>query len=69
MLFYGIFAAINLSFLIKKIFSLTMFGQFKSLNLLNETSATFFIRNQNFLKQQNTTAGTRVWVKKKINLL
>jgi hypothetical protein len=66
-IFYGIFTAINLSFLIKKIFSFLNFSQIKNINLLSEINSTFFIRNQNFLKQQNTSAGTRVWIKKKLS--
>lgn len=65
MLFYGIFAAIILCFLIRKIFVTLNYSQLKNLNLLNEMNSIFFIRNQNFLRQQNTSAGTRVWIKKK----
>lgn len=65
MLFYGIITAISLSFLIKRIFSLTSLSQIKNFNLLLEPNSVFFIRNQNFIKQQNTSAGTRVWIKKK----
>ena len=67
MLFYGIFGAINLCFLIKKVFTFLNYSQLKNINILNEINTTFFIRNQNFLKQQNTSAGTRVWLKKKSN--
>jgi hypothetical protein len=28
-------------------------------------NSIFFIRNQNFLKQQNTSTGARVWLKNK----
>ena len=66
MLFYGIFSAINLCFLIKRVFSFLNFSQLNNTNLLNEVNSFFFIRNQNFLKQQNASAGTRVWIKKKI---
>jgi len=65
MLFYGIFGSINLCFLIKKIFAFLNLSQFKNFNLLNEISSTLFIRNQNFFKQQNTSTGSRVWIKKK----
>jgi hypothetical protein len=67
MLFYGIFGAINLCFLIKKIFIFLNLSQFKNLNLLSEISSTLFIRNQNFFKQQNASTGSRVWLKKKYN--
>jgi len=66
MLFYGIFASINLCFLIKRIFVFLNLSQLKNINFLNEINSTFFIRNQNFIKQQNTSTGTRVWIKKKI---
>jgi len=65
MLFYGIFASINLCFLLKRIFNLLTFTQLKNTPLLHLTNASFFIRNQNFIKQQNMSTGTRVWAKKK----
>ena len=64
MLFYGIFGSINLCFLIKRIFIFLNLSQLKNLNFLNEMNSTFFIRNQNFLRQQNSSTGTRVWLKK-----
>lgn len=64
-LFYGIFSAIILCFLIRKVFVFLNYSQLKNLNLLEEINSTFFIRNQNFLRQQSVSAGTRVWVKKK----
>jgi hypothetical protein len=67
MLFYGIFASINLCFLIKRVFTFLNLSQLKNLNISNEINSTFFIRNQNFIKQQNTSAGTRVWLKKKLS--
>ena len=65
MLFYGIFGSITLCFLIKRVFTFLNFSQLKNVNVLNEINSSFFIRNQNFIKQQNTSAGTRVWLKKK----
>lgn len=64
MLFYGIFGSINLCFLIKRIFVFLNLSQLKNLNFLTEMNSTFFIRNQNFLRQQNASTGTRVWLKK-----
>ena len=64
-LFYGIFASINSCFLIKKIFVFLNLSQLKNLNILSVVNSAFFIRNQNFIKQQNTSTGTRVWAKKK----
>jgi hypothetical protein len=65
MLFYGIFISINLTFLIKRFFNFLTFSQLKNFNFLTEINSIFFIRNQNFLKQQNTSTGTRVWLKNK----
>lgn len=65
MLFYGIITAILLCFLIKRIFNFLNYNQLVSYNLLNFSNATYFIRNQNFIKQQATSTGTRVWLKKK----
>jgi hypothetical protein len=64
-LLYGILATIVLSFLIKQTFTVLNFSQFKNFKLKSKTSSLFFLRNQNFLKQQNALSGTRVWVKKK----
>lgn len=64
-LFYGIISSILFSFLIKYIFTKLSLSQFKNLNFNHYLSSTFFIRNQNFLKQQLTSAGERVWIKKR----
>lgn len=64
-LFYGLFTSINFCFLLKKLFIFLNFSQIKNLNILNVVNSVFFIRNQNFLAQQNTSTGTRVWQKKK----
>jgi hypothetical protein len=65
MLFYGIVSSILLCFLIKRIFSFLNFNQLKNYDMLNRVNSVFFIRNQNFLKQQSTSTGSRVWIKKK----
>ena len=67
-LFYGLFTSINFCFLLKKIFIFLNFSQIKNINILSVINSTFFIRNQNFLMQQNTSTGTRVWQKKKKTL-
>jgi len=54
-----------MSFLVKRIFNLMNFTQLKDQNFLKQARATYFIRNQDYLKQQATSAGTRVWLKKK----
>ena len=64
-LFYGIIASILTTFLIKRIFSVLTSSQFLSHKMLAKANATYFIRNQDFSKQQLTSAGTRVWEKKK----
>jgi len=64
-LLYGILSAVILTFLIKKVFTVLNFSQFKNLNLKTKVDSVFFLRNQNFIKQQNTLSGTRVWAKQK----
>jgi len=64
-LLYGILASILLCFLIKKIFVLLTFSQYRSYKLNKSNTSTFFIRNQDFLKQQSTLSGTRGWLKRK----
>lgn len=65
MLLYGIVASILLCFLVKRIFSFLNLSQYTNFNLLNNINSVFFIRNQNFIKQQSTSTGTRVWLKRK----
>jgi len=62
-LFYGIILIINFSFFIKRIFNFIHFNQIKNFKLLKKVKTNIFIRNQNFLKQQNTSTGTKVWKK------
>jgi hypothetical protein len=64
-LLYGIVASILMSFLVKRIFNLMNYSQLNDHDLLKQSRATYFIRNQDYLKQQSTSAGTRVWLKKK----
>jgi len=64
-LLYGIVASILATFLIKRIFNLMNYAQLVDHRLLTRARFTHFIRNQDYLKQQATSAGTRVWVKKK----
>lgn len=64
-LLYGIITAVVLCFLIKQIFTLLNYSQFKNFKLTKKTNSVFFLRNQNFLKQQQTLSGVRVWFKKK----
>ena len=64
-LFYGILGAILLTFLIKRAFMLMNLTQLTNYSTLVHINATYFIRNQNFLKQHLTSSGTRVWLKTK----
>jgi len=65
LLFYGILSSILMCFLVKRIFVFLNASQITQLNLLQQRTSLFFIRNQNFLKQQATSGGSRVWLKKK----
>jgi hypothetical protein len=69
MLFYGILSSVCFVFLLKRIFLFLNFSQIQNLTLLTEMNVNFFIRNQNFIKQQFASTGVRVWAKKKINFL
>ena len=64
-LFYGIIGTILFTFLIKNYSFYLIYYQLNYLNYLNESNINFFIRNQNFLKQQHTSTGVRNWLKKK----
>ena len=68
-LLYGIIGSILLSFLIKRIFNVLNLDQHTNYSLTRQPFATLFIRNQDYLKQQQTSAGTRVWLKKKNSTL
>lgn len=65
LLFYGILSSILLTFFIKRIFSFINYFSFINSKGTSHPSAVYFIRNQDFLKQQAVSAGTRVWLKKK----
>lgn len=64
LLFYGILSSILLSFLIKRVFNFLNFNQLINPFFLTKINSTLFIRSQNFLNQQFTTSGARVWTKK-----
>lgn len=68
MLLYGLFLSITFTFLIKRVFNILTFSQLNNSPWIKKIQTFFFIRNQNFIKQQNTSTGTRVWEKKKYNL-
>lgn len=64
-LLYGIIASVLLTFLIKRIFNILNYSQVLNHDYLNEARPTYFIRNQDYIKQQAMSSGARVWVKKK----
>ena len=64
-LFYGLVASIILCFLIQRVFSYLNYSQIINIEVLKKTQGGFFIRNQNFMTQQNTSATVRSWVKSK----
>ena len=64
-LFYGIVSSILLSFFIKRVFNFLNLTQLTSTSFLSRVNSTFFIRTQNFIQQQSTTSGARVWTKRK----
>lgn len=68
MALYGIIASILLIFLIKNLLIKQLSYQYNYFNVLSVIHSVFFIRNQNFLKQQYVAIGSRVWTKKKIYL-
>ena len=65
MLLYGIITSVLICFFIKRIFTFLSNSQLVNYRFLSNINSVFFIRNQNFLKQQSTSTGTRAWVKKK----
>ena len=64
-LFYGIITSILLTFFVKRVFNFLNKEQFQNYNFLNKLDTSFFIRNQDFLKQHYAPSGSRVWTKKK----
>lgn len=64
-LLYGIISSILMSFLIKRVFNFLNYSQLMDTRFIHRAQATYFIRNQDYLKQQATSAGTRVWLKNK----
>lgn len=64
-LLYGVVASVLMSFLVKRIFNVMNFSQLHNSDFIHQSRATYFIRTQDYLKQQAMSAGTRVWMKKK----
>lgn len=63
LLFFGICLAILLTFLIRKQINILSMDQLKNKPFIKQINATFFIRNQNLITQQNTSTGLRLWKK------
>ena len=64
-LLYGIIASILLIFLTKKVFIIMNYSQFKNYHLLTKLNSIFFIKSQDYIKQQSVRNGLRVWRKSK----
>ena len=62
-LFFGLIASILMCFMIQRIFAFLNFSQIINMNILTKADTGFFIRNQNFVTQQNTAGAVRVWSK------
>ena len=63
-LLYGLISAILFYFLIQRIFNFLNFSQIKNINIFNYLNTNFFIKNQNFITQQNTQPVIKIWSKK-----
>ena len=64
-LFFGLIASILMCFMVQRIFAYLNYSQIINMNLLSKADTGFFIRNQNFVSQQGTSATARVWAKSK----
>jgi hypothetical protein len=64
-LFFGLIASILMCFMIQRIFAFLNYSQILNMSLLEKADTGFFIRQQNFTTQQNTSATVRSWIKPK----
>jgi len=64
-LFFGLIASILMCFMIQRIFAFLNYSQIINIGVLSKADTGFFIRNQNFTTQQNTSGTVRVWAKSK----
>jgi hypothetical protein len=64
-LFFGLIASILMCFMIQRIFAFLNYSQILNMSLLEKADTGFFIRQQNFTTQQNTSATIRSWIKPK----
>jgi hypothetical protein len=51
--------------MVQRIFSILNFSQIVNLNILQALDTNFFIRQQSFIRQQNTPGVVKVWLKAK----
>lgn len=58
-LFFGLVASILMCFMIQRIFAFLNYSQILNMSLLEKADTGFFIRQQNFTTQQNTSATVR----------
>lgn len=63
---YGIILSILGLFLLKRILIFSNINNYLNINTFSKMNSVYFLRTQNFIKQKNTSAGLRVWSKKKI---
>lgn len=63
---YGIILSILGLFLLKRLMIFSNINNYLNLNTFSKMNSVYFIRTQNFMKQKTTSAGLRVWSKKKI---
>lgn len=64
-LFFGLIASILMCFMIQRIFAFLNYSQIINMSLLSKADTGFFMRQQNPITQQNTSATVRSWVKSK----
>jgi len=64
-LFFGLMIVILLYFLIQRVFAYLNFSETHHFGILTKSHSNFFIRNQNFTKQQNTFPSLYSWRKQK----
>ena len=64
-LFFVLVASILMCFMIQRIFAFLNYSQILNMSLLEKADTGFFIRQQNFTTQQNTSATVRSWIKPK----
>ena len=68
-LFFGLMIVILLYFLVQRLFVYLNFSETHHYNVLTKNHSNFFIRTQNFTKQQNTFSTLSNWNKsKQVNL-